>query len=53
MKITVSIDYPEDMTYLTKRAGELLAEILVKKLQPKQIDEFIDILKDEGNKITW
>ena len=49
MNIKVSIDYPEDMTYLTKRAEELIAEILVNKLQPKEIDELVEVLKDDRN----
>ncbi len=36
-----------------EKAADLLASILVKKLQPKEIDELVEILKDDSNKITW
>lgn len=53
MKINVHINYPDDMEELEKKAADLLSSILIKKLQPKEIDELVEILKDDSNKITW
>ena len=41
------------MEALEKKAADLLSSILIKKLQPKEIDELVEILKDDSNKITW
>lgn len=41
------------MEILEKKASDLLASILMKKLISKEIDELIKILKDDSNKITW
>lgn len=53
MKINVHINYPENMEELQKRASDLLSSILTKKLEPKEIDELVEILKDDSKKITW
>ena len=29
------------------------ASILIKKLEPKEIDQLVEILKDDSNNITW
>ena len=47
------IRYPDDMEELKKRAADLLSSILIKKLQPKEIDKLVEILKDDSNKIAW
>ncbi|MBY6809322.1 hypothetical protein [Clostridium botulinum] len=52
MNINVSINYPDDMKALEEKASKLMASILVKKLQPKEIETLIGILKDD-NQITW
>ena len=53
LKINVYISYPDNMEELQKKASDLLSSILVKKLEPKEIDELIKLLKDDSNKITW
>jgi len=53
LNIKVTIKYPEDMDALINKAEELLANILVKKLQPKEITELITILQDESSEVTW
>ena len=51
--INVHINYPDNMEELQEKAADLLSSILIKKLQPKEIDELVEILKDDSNKITW
>lgn len=53
LKINVHINYPDDMEALEKKAADLLSSILIKKLQPKEIDKLVEILKDDSNKIAW
>lgn len=53
MKINVHIRYPDNMDELQRKAAELLSSILIKKLEPKEIDQVIEILKDDSNNITW
>lgn len=53
MKINVHINYPDNMEELQRRASDLLSSILIKKLEAKEIDELVKILKDDSNKITW
>lgn len=53
MNIKVTIKYPEDMGALIDKAEDILADILVKKLQPKEITELITILKDDSSGVTW
>lgn len=53
MGIKVNIKYPDDMEELQKKAADILSSIIVKKIQPKEINELIEILKDDSNKITW
>ena len=35
------------------KAADLLSSILIKKLEPKEIDQLIEILKDDSKNITW
>ena len=53
LKINVHINYPDNIEELQKRASDLLASILTKKLESKEIDELVEILKDDSNKINW
>lgn len=53
MNINVNSNYPDDMEELQRIASDLLSSILIKKLEPKEIDELIEILKDDSKKITW
>ncbi|OOM06795.1 hypothetical protein [Clostridium saccharobutylicum] len=53
MIINVHINYPDNMEELQRKAADLLSSILIKKLQPKEIDELVEVLKDDSNKITW
>lgn len=53
LKINVHINYPDNMEELQKRAFDLLSSILIKKLEAKEIDELVEILKDDSKKITW
>ena len=46
MGIKVNIKYPDDMEELQKKAADILSSI-------KEINELIEILKDDSNKITW
>ena len=41
------------MEALEKKAADLLSSILIKKLQPKEIDELVEILEDDTKKIVW
>ena len=47
------IRYPDNMEELERIAADLLASILIKKLEPKEIDKLVEILKDESKNITW
>ena len=53
MKINIHINYPDDMEELERKAADLLSSILIKKLEQKEIDELVEILKDDSKKITW
>ncbi|MVX67100.1 hypothetical protein GKZ28_25960 [Clostridium chromiireducens] len=53
MKITVHISYPDNMEELQKKASDLLSSILIKKLESKEVEELVKLLKDNFNKITW
>jgi hypothetical protein len=41
------------MEELQRRASDLLSSILIKKLEPKEVDELVKVLNDDSNKITW
>ena len=53
MKINIHINYPDDIEELERKAADLLSSILIKKLEQKEIDELVKILKDDSKKITW
>lgn len=43
----VKVNLPKDMDALVNKASETIAKILVNKLQPKEIEQLIDVLNDE------
>jgi hypothetical protein len=53
LKINVHIRYPDNMEELQRKAADLLSSILIKKLEPKEIDLLVEILKDDSKNITW
>lgn len=53
MKIKTIINYPKDIDALYEKVSDVLADILIKKLNPKEVDELIALLQDKGEKITW
>ena len=53
LKINVHIRYPDNMEELQRKAADLLSSILIKKLEPKEIDVLVEILKDDSKNITW
>ncbi|WP_297422695.1 hypothetical protein [Clostridium sp.] len=55
MNINVKVEYLDDegIEKFQEKAADILSSILIKKLQPKEIDELVEILKDESNKISW
>lgn len=53
LNINVHIRYPDNMEELQRRAADLLASILIKKLEPKEIDQLVEMLKDNSKNITW
>jgi hypothetical protein len=53
LKINVYINYTDSMEELQRRASDLLSSILIKKLEPKEVDELVKVLNDDSNKITW
>lgn len=55
MDIKIKIEYldEEGKEKFQEKAADILSSILIKKLQPKEIDELVEILKDDSNKITW
>ncbi len=52
MSIKVNIRYPDDIEELQRKAADILSSILVKKIKSEEINELIEILKDDSNKIT-
>ncbi|SKA89528.1 hypothetical protein SAMN05428976_11324 [Clostridium sp. USBA 49] len=52
MILKVKVNYPKDMKTLQDKAADTLAKILVNKLQPKEIDQLIEVLKDDKVNIT-
>ena len=53
LNINVHIRYPDNMEELERIAADLLASILIKKLEPKEIDQLVEILKDDSKNISW
>ena len=53
LNINVHIRYPDNMEELQRKAADLLSSILIKKLEPKEIDQLVEILKDDSKNITW
>lgn len=55
MNIKIKIEHldEEGMEKFQEKAADLLSSILIKKLQPKEIDQLVEILKDDSKKITW
>ncbi len=55
MDIKIKIEYldEEGKEKFQEKAADILSSILIKKLQPKEIDELVEILKDDSKKITW
>ena len=55
MDIRVRIEYLDEdgIEKFQEKAADLLSSILIKKLQPKEIDELVEILEDDSNKSTW
>lgn len=45
MVLKVVVNMPKDPTELYEKFNETLAKILVNKLQPKEVDQLIDLLK--------
>lgn len=45
MKISVNVNYPENMELLENKAADLLASILIEKFTTKEIDEMVEILE--------
>ena len=41
------------MEELQRKAADLLSSILIKKLEPKEIDQLVEILKDDSKNISW
>lgn len=41
------------MESLEQKANEIMANILVNKLQPKEILELVKVLEDDCNNIFW
>lgn len=53
MKVKAIINYPKDMDALYDKASDVLADILIKKLQPNEIDKLVALLEDKNKEITW
>ena len=53
MKINVHINYPDNRDALEKEAIDLLASIFIEKFTPKEIDELVEVLEENSNKIMW
>ena len=53
LNINVHIRYPDNMEELQKIAADLLASILIKKLESKDIDQLVEILQDDSKNISW
>lgn len=51
MILKVKVNMPKDTTELHEKFNETLAEILVNKLQPEEVEQLIDLL--EKDKITF
>jgi hypothetical protein len=49
--LKVKVNMPEDPTELYEKFNDTLAKILVNKLQPKEVDQLIDLL--EKDQITF
>lgn len=49
----VKVNLPKDMDALVNKASETIAKILVNKLQPKEIEQLIEVLEDDCVNITW
>lgn len=53
MKINVHMELPDDTKRMESIAADLLTSILIRKLEAKDMSIFIEMLKDDSNKINW
>jgi hypothetical protein len=51
--LKVTVNFPEDPTELMDKAADIMSDILIKKLQPKEIETLIDVLNDENLNIGF
>lgn len=52
MILKVKVNYPKDMKIIEDKAAETLAKILVNRLQPKEVEQLIEVLKDDTINIS-
>lgn len=51
--INVRIEYPDDLDKFQKKAADLLSSVLVRKLQPEEMNKLIELLEDKTVDIRW
>ncbi len=52
MLLKVNVNMPEDTTELYEKLNDTLAKILIKKLQPNEIERLINLLEKEDFNLT-
>ncbi|ENK0558049.1 hypothetical protein ACLD43_18670 [Clostridium botulinum] len=48
----VKVNLPKDMDVFADKASEVIAKVLINKLQPKEVEDFIGVLQDDSINIT-
>lgn len=49
MVLKVKVNMPEDLTEIEDKLTDTLAEILVRRLQPKEVNRLIDLLENDDD----
>ncbi|HIG0360444.1 hypothetical protein [Clostridium botulinum] len=49
----VKVNLPKDIDAFADKASEVIAKVLINKLQPKEIEQLIEVLEDDCVNITW
>lgn len=53
MVLNVIVHWPEDMETLEKKAAEVLADILIKKLQMQELEKLIEVLQEDSFNLAF
>jgi hypothetical protein len=50
--LKVEVNWPKDRGKLEEKAADIISDILIRKLQPRELEKLEEILKDDSINIT-